>query len=59
MAWPPQSRDLNPIELVLDKLNRKVKGERPGSALHCGQCFKIVGINLLISVLCPIQKKKP
>ena len=32
MAWPPQSPDLNPIEMVWDELNRRVKEKQPTSA---------------------------
>jgi hypothetical protein len=31
MTWPPQSPDLNPIEMVLDESDRIVKGKQPTS----------------------------
>uniref|UniRef100_A0AAZ3R2Q1 Tc1-like transposase DDE domain-containing protein n=2 Tax=Oncorhynchus tshawytscha TaxID=74940 RepID=A0AAZ3R2Q1_ONCTS len=34
MSWPPQSPDLNPIEMVLDELDCKVKEKQPTSAQH-------------------------
>uniref|UniRef100_A0AAZ3SF00 G-protein coupled receptors family 1 profile domain-containing protein n=1 Tax=Oncorhynchus tshawytscha TaxID=74940 RepID=A0AAZ3SF00_ONCTS len=34
MAWPPQSPDLNPIEMVWDELDRRVKDKQPTSAQH-------------------------
>jgi hypothetical protein len=34
MTWPPQSPDLNPIEMVWDELNRRVKEKQPTSAQH-------------------------
>ena len=34
MTWPAQSPDLNPIELVWDKLDKRVKAKLPTSALH-------------------------
>ncbi|KAJ8342452.1 hypothetical protein SKAU_G00323800, partial [Synaphobranchus kaupii] len=34
MAWPPQSPDLNPIEMVWDELDRRVKEKQPTSAQH-------------------------
>ena len=34
IAWPPQSPDLNPIEIVWDELDRRVKVKLPTSAQH-------------------------
>uniref|UniRef100_A0AAZ3PCK6 Apoptosis regulator Bcl-2 family BH4 domain-containing protein n=1 Tax=Oncorhynchus tshawytscha TaxID=74940 RepID=A0AAZ3PCK6_ONCTS len=34
MTWPPQSPDLNPIEMVCDELDRRVKEKQPTSAEH-------------------------
>ena len=34
MTWPPQSPDLNPIEMVWDELDRRVKEKQPTSAEH-------------------------
>ena len=34
MTWPPQSPDLNPIEIVWDELDRRVKEKQPTSAQH-------------------------
>ena len=44
MIWSPQSPDLNPIEMVWDELDRRVKEKQPTSALSiCGNSFKTVG----------------
>ena len=53
MTWPPQSADLNPIEMVWDELNRRVKEKQPTSAQHtvCGNSFKTVGKAFLIKLV--------
>ena len=35
MTWPPQSPDLNQIEMVWDELARRVKEKQSTSAQHC------------------------
>uniref|UniRef100_A0AAZ3S9M1 Tc1-like transposase DDE domain-containing protein n=1 Tax=Oncorhynchus tshawytscha TaxID=74940 RepID=A0AAZ3S9M1_ONCTS len=34
MTWPPQSPNLNPIGMVWDELDRRVKEKQPKSAQH-------------------------
>ncbi|CDQ86405.1 unnamed protein product [Oncorhynchus mykiss] len=34
MTWPQQSPDLNPIQMVWDELDRRVKEKQPTSAQH-------------------------
>ena len=34
MTWPPQSPDLNPIVMVWDELDHRVKEKQPTSAQH-------------------------
>jgi transposase len=34
MTWPPQSPELNPIEMVWDEFDRRVKEKQPTSAQH-------------------------
>ena len=55
MEWPVQSPDLNPIELVLDELDRRVKAKQPTSATHLWelqqQCWEELSEQYLISIV--------
>ena len=55
MEWPAQSPDLNPIELVWDELDRKVKAKQPTSATHLWellqQCWEELSKQYLISIV--------
>ena len=46
MTWPPQSPDLNPIEMVWDELDRRLKEKHPTSAQHMWEllqdCWKSI-----------------
>jgi hypothetical protein len=41
MTWPPQSPDLNPIEMVWDELDRRVKEKQPTSAQHMWELLPV------------------
>ena len=40
MTWPPQSPDLNPIEMVWDELDFRVKEKQPKTAHHMWELFQ-------------------
>uniref|UniRef100_A0A4W5KQD8 Tc1-like transposase DDE domain-containing protein n=1 Tax=Hucho hucho TaxID=62062 RepID=A0A4W5KQD8_9TELE len=46
MTWPPKSPDLNPIEMVWDELDRRVKEKQPTSVQHMWEllqdCWKSI-----------------
>ena len=46
MTWPPQSPDLNPIEMIWDELDHRVKEKPPTSAQHMWEllqdCWKSI-----------------
>ena len=41
MTWPPQSPNLNPIEMVWDELDHKVKEKQPTSAQHMWELLQV------------------
>ena len=46
MTWPPQSPDLNPVQLVWDEMDCRVRAKRPTSAQHLWKllqgCWKTI-----------------
>ena len=52
ITWPPQSPDLNPIEMVWDKLDHRVKEKQSASAQHMWEilqdCWKSLPGDYLI-----------
>jgi hypothetical protein len=46
MTWPPQSLDLNPIEMVYYEVDRRLKKKQPTSAQHLWEllqdCWKSI-----------------
>ena len=55
MEWPAQSPNLNPIELVWDELDRRMKAKQPTSATHLWellqQCWEELSEQYLISIV--------
>jgi hypothetical protein len=43
MTWPPQSPGINPIEMVRDELDRRVKEKQPISAQHMWELLQDCG----------------
>ena len=55
MTWPPQSPDLNPIEMVWDEMDRRVKAKGPTSAQHLWEllqdCWKTISGDDLMKLI--------
>ena len=55
MTWPPQSPDLNPIEMFWDEFDRRVKERQPTSAQHVWEllqdCWKSIPGDYLIKLV--------
>ena len=55
MTWPPQSPDLNPMEMVWDEMDRRVKAKGPTSAQHLWEllqdCWKTISGDDLMKLI--------
>ena len=55
MTWPPQSPDLNPIKMVWDEMDRRLKAKGPTSAQHLWEllqdCWKIISSDNLMELI--------
>ena len=55
MTWPPQSPDLNPIKMVWDEMDRRLKAKGPTSAQHLWElpqdCWKTISGDDLMKVI--------
>ena len=55
MTWPPQSHDLNPVAMVWDELDCRVKEKQPTSAQHMWKllqdCWKSIPGDFLMKLV--------
>ena len=60
MTWPPQSPDINRIEMVWDELDNRVKEKQPTSAQHMWEllhdCWKSISGDHLMKLVENIQR---
>lgn len=59
MSWPPQSPDLNPIELLWDELDRQVRDLRPTNQKHLWDILKRCWDNLKSETLQKLVERLP
>ncbi|XP_054872834.1 ubiquitin-conjugating enzyme E2Ka (UBC1 homolog, yeast) isoform X1 [Amphiprion ocellaris] len=55
MTWPPQSLDLNPVQMVWDEMDHRVKAKGPTSAQHLWEllqeCWKTISGDYLMKLI--------
>ena len=55
MTWPPKSPDLNPVQMVWDEMDRRVKTKGPTSAQHLWEllqgCWKTISSGDLMKLI--------
>lgn len=59
MTWPPQSPDINPIEMLWEELDREVRKLRPTSQTHLWQCLEQSWYNLEPGKLHKLVERMP
>lgn len=59
MGWPPQSPDLNPIELLWEELDRQVREHRPTNQKHLWEILKRCWDNLKNETLQKLVERLP
>ena len=59
MTWPPQSPDLNPIELVWAEMDRRVKAKQPTSADHLWTLLQESWTEMTEKFLMSLVKRMP
>lgn len=59
MDWPPQSPDLNPIELLWEEMDRQVRRHRPTSKPHLWNILKDCWENLDVEILHKLVRRLP
>jgi DDE superfamily endonuclease len=59
LEWPSQSLDLNPIEYLLEELDRRCKGQKPKIQKHLFEMLKEECYNIPISALIKLVDSMP
>ena len=59
VIWPPQSPDVNPIELLWDELKRRVRDLKPTSQISMWNCLNEVWNNLQAETLQKLVRRMP
>lgn len=59
LTWPPQSPDVNPIELLWDELDRRVRDQRPTKIPNLWDCLKEAWNNIEARTLQKLVERLP